>query len=428
MELDDKSFTSCHTLSNDFFFYATVCHVCKKFGDNVSLKRCSGCRMIAYCGREHQKRHWTLHKPLCNAIQDVLREYSMEGHDVTSQEWNNVKLNFMLLVSIKLKRVLERSEIQLLTFPRECEVCHERNGRLLEDCQDCLSVSFCKDHRDSIKHKDFCYALKLCFHLSLTDASEDQPVKLSYLRHISNIDTFRDMKDFLKIYLNIKKRTFSNMQNDILLARHSHYFSPSLTLFHAVKILDFAPKYRTLIIHVVGANNVEESTIPAWEVLLHLMPAISLITIVMIGPELTVDSNKFQLSMCDDCIAQKKKIEFSLNQSLYTHYVQSPLFLKPDLIVGFTIGLHEFEFESKMETWAPSIKVLAKQNCPFILTCYKGEIEKEIGRLNAILDRKVDFLYSGNNPFASLRPQRNFGSEMVFYWNYNLTVYRSFCL
>lgn len=38
------------------FSYTTLCHICKKFDNNVVLKRCSGCRMIFYCSRERKNR------------------------------------------------------------------------------------------------------------------------------------------------------------------------------------------------------------------------------------------------------------------------------------------------------------------------------------------------------------------------------------
>lgn len=88
---------------------------------------------------------------------------------------------------------------------------------------------------------------------------------LDYLQHVSNMDTFRDMNEFLNTYLNTE--AFSEMSYDILKARHSNYLSRPLT-FHAMQVLDYVPKRKDLVIHVVGANIVEASTLPAWEILL----------------------------------------------------------------------------------------------------------------------------------------------------------------
>lgn len=95
--------------------------------------------------------------------------------------------------------------------------------------------------------------------------------------------------------------------------------------------------------------------------------------IVLIGPELIFEPNLLLSFKCDDCISQKKEISLEFRSMLYTDYVCSP-FVKPDLVVGFDIGLQEWELKSTKETWSPSIKMLAEQNCPFILTCYKEEL------------------------------------------------------
>ncbi|XP_071556512.1 ankyrin repeat and MYND domain-containing protein 2-like isoform X2 [Temnothorax nylanderi] len=105
-------------INNDYddFFYATMCHVCKRFGDGVQLKRCSNCKMISYCGQDHQKHHWKQHKPLCKAIQDVLRDYSMDDPGETTEELIDKKLNFMQLVSSRLGRRLNGSTCVLTSI------------------------------------------------------------------------------------------------------------------------------------------------------------------------------------------------------------------------------------------------------------------------------------------------------------------------
>ncbi|KYQ50287.1 Zinc finger MYND domain-containing protein 17 [Trachymyrmex zeteki] len=420
MELETKN----KIIANyNMFFYATTCHVCKRFGDGVCLKKCGGCKMIAYCGRQHQKQHWSQHKSLCKATQDVLREFRLEDYSVTSEEWDDKKLNLILLVSFKLGRPLEIYEKEMFQFPRECTVCHEQDGQLLEDCQSCASVSFCKYHKDSIKHEHTCVPLELCFHSNLLFINgENNTLDLHYLQHVCDTDTFRNMNDFINTYGNIQ--TESEMLYNILAARHSQYITRPLTLFHAMQILDYVPQRKDLVIHVVAANYIEETTLMTWEILLHLIKATISLVVIMIGPELKYKSNP--LRICDNCMLQKKKLSLEFHDVLYENYVRNPLFIKPDLVVGFNAGIHEHI--SNGETWTPSIQMLMKQNCPLILTCYmQKELEQEINRINTILDRKVNYLYSGKNPFASLRPFRILGPEQVFYQNHYLIVYRSLC-
>jgi len=47
-------------------FKTKVCAVC---GVTVALKLCNGCKSVAFCGREHQVKHWPVHKAVCKRIQ-----------------------------------------------------------------------------------------------------------------------------------------------------------------------------------------------------------------------------------------------------------------------------------------------------------------------------------------------------------------------
>ena len=39
------------------------------FADGTTLLKCARCQGAMYCGREHQKAHWSLHKPDCGQMQ-----------------------------------------------------------------------------------------------------------------------------------------------------------------------------------------------------------------------------------------------------------------------------------------------------------------------------------------------------------------------
>lgn len=43
-----------------------TCKVCGKTGDEVM--KCGGCKVVAYCGKDHQREDWKAHKVLCKAL------------------------------------------------------------------------------------------------------------------------------------------------------------------------------------------------------------------------------------------------------------------------------------------------------------------------------------------------------------------------
>ncbi|XP_071556492.1 putative protein MSS51 homolog, mitochondrial [Temnothorax nylanderi] len=425
--------------NNDYnkFFYATMCHVCKRFGDGVRLPRCGNCRMISYCGQEHQKQHWKQHKPLCKAIQEALQEHDFNDRGKDSEDCDERKLIFMMLVSRKLGRHLKKDETQMFKFPKECLICHEKDDKLLEVCQKC-AASFCKNHKDGTEHGDICAPLELCLCTGLFSIVEGNKPSDVDLQHISCTSTFQNMKDFIKTFGNIQ--TFENIQTisptdseilyNILAAKQSEHLTRPLTLFYAVRLLNYVPKSNDLVVHVLGANIVEETTLTGWKVLPRLIGIAIPVKIIMIGPELTRKLNlSHTCESCDNCMSREKKcLTLEFHDVLYENYVCSSSFVKPDLVVGFNLDIHEHELGSSEETWAPSIKLIAEQNCPFILSSLtRHAFKKQTDKISTILDKEIDYLYNGKNPFASLSPFRNVAPEYVLYMNQYLSIYKSLC-
>lgn len=41
---------------------------CKVCGETEKTKRCARCKVVAYCGKEHQKADWKVHKRVCASL------------------------------------------------------------------------------------------------------------------------------------------------------------------------------------------------------------------------------------------------------------------------------------------------------------------------------------------------------------------------
>ncbi|XP_077281849.1 uncharacterized protein LOC143908231 [Temnothorax americanus] len=422
-----ESVEARNRINNDYtkFFYATMCHVCKRFGDGaVFLKRCGGCRMISYCGKEHQKQHWEQHKPLCKAIRDMPRDYRMDYRGETTEEWAQKKMSFAQLVSSRLGRRLHMDEKELIYFPKECLVCHERKS--LESCQKC-AASFCRIHKNNPDHWNICAPLQLRLFIDLNEIGEGNGLPDIVVREdTSCTSTFQNMRDFIKARWNIQ--TDSQMLYNVVVGELSRDLTCPLTLFYAVKLLNYDLKGTFLVIHIVGANCIDEALVRTWEIFPVLMKRLISIKIVMIGPGL---KHKFDPSRTDYFLGENKRLFFEYHDVSYENYARSPSFIKPNLIFGFSVTIDEKDevredLVFNKDISARSIQALAKQNCPFVLTftvlqCF----QEQINELNAILGKKVRYLYNGKNPFASCTPQRGFGC--VNYLNQYLVIYRSLC-
>ena len=50
------------------------CNGCNQEEVHANFKRCSTCKLVYYCSKSCQKRHWSEHQILCNAIKEQLNQ------------------------------------------------------------------------------------------------------------------------------------------------------------------------------------------------------------------------------------------------------------------------------------------------------------------------------------------------------------------
>uniref|UniRef100_A0A8D9AXE9 Rho GTPase-activating protein gacZ n=1 Tax=Cacopsylla melanoneura TaxID=428564 RepID=A0A8D9AXE9_9HEMI len=66
----------CEFLVSDLYFNPNVCHTCKS--SDKLVKKCTGCHMISYCSKEHQKLHWPSHKSLCLCLKNLQKNLGLD--------------------------------------------------------------------------------------------------------------------------------------------------------------------------------------------------------------------------------------------------------------------------------------------------------------------------------------------------------------
>lgn len=144
---------------------------------DVQLLRCQNCKLISYCGQEHQKEHWTMHKEFCKVITSIKNEWNLKhimdikGNvtKLTDSQLREVKFLLQTITVMKLQRDLTEDERELIWFPRMCNLCNSHEGHLIP-CPNCFAVGYCcEEHRveDIIAHLKVCPDLHLCYNFSL---------------------------------------------------------------------------------------------------------------------------------------------------------------------------------------------------------------------------------------------------------------------
>ncbi|XP_051166640.1 uncharacterized protein LOC127284953 [Leptopilina boulardi] len=429
-------------------FYVNTCQTCHCLDKlEKRLKRCSGCHMISYCDTEHQAKHWPIHKKLCKIVKQIISTNggnSIFGNTkgLDKKNWVKLKMNTMLIVSLKIGRELTTSEKDMFLFPRICCICHDSNPRALTNCLDCGNSSFCNDHISDARHKIICSSFALGYKLNLFKMFTSNINILEIISILLDKNpincipfavenyNFLSMRQFIDIFFHeiINNHCQENMMSsdfwEIFIA---DYFTRPLTLLSAIKLINYKVE-RELIIHIIGSYYLELNGIFAWEIIFHLMTSIEKLTIILIGPGL-VEDKIMNPQLCENCQKLGKFINVIVDNNYYHEFMNEEM--RPNLIIGYNLGISEYENPGSLDdTWQLTILKIVEINVPFIMTCYtEGEAHKDHERINYFLKTKsktnTNYTILQRNKFASLTPFRDFETEGVFYQNDYLIVYNN---
>lgn len=133
----------------------------------TELKQCTSCKLVSYCGPEHQKYDWNYHKRFCRGIAKIIKFFKINhileinGSIVGSSKTNfdNVKKTIELYLTVEWRRSLEKTEMMIVNFPKVCKVCFEYDHDKLRSCDWCHVVHYCsEEHRlqNEKIHQQFC--------------------------------------------------------------------------------------------------------------------------------------------------------------------------------------------------------------------------------------------------------------------------------
>ncbi|KAG8238204.1 hypothetical protein J437_LFUL018087 [Ladona fulva] len=424
-------------------FMANTCHICKlTHGGSTRLQTCSACRLITYCSKEHQKKHWKEHKSICKVVQNMVRQRGLtdlfsNAHKITdADEWRKFRCILLTEAENYLDRALLPYEREMFLYPRTCGKCHRSDPEKLKVCKLCHYINFCCNEHIASGHHIWCQDLKLLLEINQYQSLYGliKPFipnfKLNERKPFPN-----DMKDFILNYVSIEKNfDLFNLYEATL----SDVASYPLTVLYAINYLKERNFYTTLSnklsIHLVGAESqFEADTISKWDAfLINLLPDVVKLNLVFIGPELT--PNNTNRMNCGNY--EKKNIktidpskqlmtEFHYGK-LYHEYAKEEIFTKPDIVCAFNCGIYRFTGFDKQDTWGPTMSSMLKYpNTPIILTAYTAvEAPKDVKRFQNQF--KIEILHkTARNPFSSMRPNLNFVSDdetPVIYKNQYLSI------
>ncbi|XP_043478096.1 uncharacterized protein LOC122508677 [Leptopilina heterotoma] len=378
-------------------FYPNECHVCSS---RATLKRCSRCQLISYCGEAHQRNDWTNHKTFCDVVYLITRVNNLShiyenSKGFSIKKWTSERMNMIGHVSSLLDRDLYSNEIGMLNFPRSCIVCHDTRQENLTNCPHCPLVSFCKEHPMTPQHEEECSKIKDCynFEIDYEDFLEKALFILFTLLHLKkNHQTIvpTSTADYLNQLLE------PSMKIDDKTRRYLYaLLAPSLSIFSAIQKLNY-PLTSKLKISIKSRDNLND--IPQhWETLLHLLPNVQHLTIIL-DSERSVTTEQ-DVGLCEKCTAMKRKL---ITRTLSDLDTDDSFSMNLAVITNMSVPKNwDFEWSIISHMWS-----LFK--CPLIFILSKESQVKQLRRKFRSDSRwKGLICYDGLNEFAPSCPCRS---------------------
>jgi MYND finger. len=429
-----------HKLIQRNIFLTYVCHVCKSLvSSSSSLKKCSNCKMISYCSKEHQKEHWPAHKDLCKVISKICKQNCMtnlfgKAVGISPDEYRYYRSHCINKCEKELGRELYLWEKEMICYPQVCHTCYEFDTQKLTTCQKCHHVSYCKLSHLKTDHDVWCKEFQIYRDITLYQYHHGIIQPLLPDRSLQQYAPLTgDMKTFL-LNINTVQEKSTELHRLKLVALSDIATCPLTVLFSLQQCNFHLETTETLTIHLVGAEmQFEAETLQKWELfLLHLIPSLNMLKVVFIGPELKTESEFIQTlgknKTCMKCNTAGRMVIYEFWETLYHKFFMSSDYQKPDLICAFNAGLYRLtDFEGK-DTWSPTIKVMLEEpDIPVVVTEYtQKELPFDLQRTQDIVDSLEIITPPTRNPFASLKPSLNFLSEEtvpVIFKNFYITIF-----
>eukprot|EP00052_Salpingoeca_macrocollata_P023442 m.205937 g.205937 ORF g.205937 m.205937 type:complete len:598 (+) comp22029_c0_seq5:2577-4370(+) len=404
------------------FFAPAACQVCFQTQDTAAILRCSGCKCVAYCSKEHQKDDWARHKNACKFMQQC-RNGALANDFTTSVqsalEWD--KRAQRLVTALEITAEARRFDVHpcdrdMILFMRHCECCFHQTAADLVECPSCLMASFCRTHTQQeidAKHKsdcnDFLLHLRMIrFHLK----GDSQITPLPSTPPPCDLATLT--ADGWNKYIPLRYPGDVVADTARVCAAQTALTLP-LTVLHALKVLSHQPvdKIPQLQVVVLGAADFEGANIVAFGELLLLLPALQRLEMHLVGPEASLPEG----------------VDLPENLSVFCHCCRFDEFFgsgkmpEISLVCGFNSGIHEHYEDKQMYTWSMTLELLIKGEYPCIFTAYNSqEIEMDWIVLKSLGARNL--AKPTRNPWRATHPllERSLLSDNRFFFINNFFV------
>ncbi|CAD7086394.1 unnamed protein product [Hermetia illucens] len=407
------------------------CNVCKI---ETALRKndlhlCSGCRLVRYCGSQHQRLDWEIHKPFCVAVKQIIKErkvshiLELQGPITSWTQFDRaVTLAKFVLISI-LGRELERHEVEFLSFPIHCEICFTRGDKNFISCSKCNAVSYCNEEhqkQDQDNHSKWCNYLYVYYNFyEVENCTIDLDFEEAPIFDSESVpdDLFTLIETTAKLG---KDQTISRFPKTLV--EYQSYaavctFSCVATILDGIFMSNLIiDDNDVLTIYIIGALNEDQFLqLPHCAFLSSQLPTIKTFNFYLIGPE--VDTSE-PITFSVRTHKRDNKININFCGETFENFAQNihssaELEKMPHMIVAFNCGFYE-NAGKPTDTWKPGIKAFFQfDRIPILFTSYTllesrldlrefSVCANELGRKYKIIVNTEESFYRDYRPFRNM--------------------------
>ncbi|XP_043479684.1 uncharacterized protein LOC122509581 [Leptopilina heterotoma] len=378
----------------DLNFFPNDCNVCKKTTD---LKRCSRCHMISYCGTEHQKNNWHIHKKICRIISEITREKGLTHlyenmRNCSPSIWTQARKAMIEQISSLMGRELKYFELEMLRYPRACYICYDTRQENLINCPKCPLVSFCHEHSNSTIHDVICADIKSCH--TLENKKQDEATKMMRSCTFNFPSIFKTLPLSTEEYLD-KSLECQKKLNPLLKIQASTIVYKPLTIFGILlKLNKISSTNLTIFIH---ADESVSEMLDFCEILLHLMPNLKNLRVITDGMvQLSISGER---NVCKFCKAKGK-----CYQVMHVCFMNKAII--ESVVVAVFMDLKPKEQLTMDDPTYFHLCHFSSENCPVAFTANNEIGMRRLKNCYRKFCPKHTISYEGDNDFCSMYVER----------------------
>lgn len=136
------------------------------------------------------------------------------------------------------------------------------------------------------------------------------------------------------------------------------------------------------------------------------------------------ENSEHKVQFSGKSFLHEKSVDVKKIQSRYEEYCESDSFVKPNIIFGFNLCIHESDLKVFECIWMKTVLALAKLETPFVMTAgTKDRARKDHKTLRSLSETPLNPTMCEQNPFASLVPERDFETEGLQHSNNYIIIY-----